>query len=56
MTAIKLGVDGYRQGRVMGFDPATERVLEQPPPREAGYEGDGSNPPEPPAAYRKRHL
>lgn len=56
MTAIKLGVDGYRQGRVMAFDPASQRVLDQPPPRQGEYEGDGSNPPDAPAAYQKRHI
>ncbi len=56
MTAIKLGVDSYRQGRVMAFDPETEKVLDAPPPRHPGFEGDGSNPDDPPAAYRKRHL
>jgi predicted dehydrogenase len=56
MTAIKLGVDSYRQGRVMAFDPVKEAVLDAPPPRDAGYEGDGSNPPDAPAAYQKRHL
>lgn len=33
MVAIKLGVDSYREGRVMAFDPKTRRVLDQPPPR-----------------------
>lgn len=33
MVAIKLGVDSYREGRVMAFDPATRRILDQPPPR-----------------------
>lgn len=56
MTAIKLGVDSYRNGRVMAFDPRSETILDQPPPRDPGYEGDGSNPTDPPAAYRKRHL
>ncbi len=35
MTAIKLGVDSYRQGKVLAFDPSTRRVLKQPPPRKA---------------------
>jgi predicted dehydrogenase len=33
MVAIKLGVESYRQGRVMAFDPAAKRVLKQPPAR-----------------------
>lgn len=45
MTAIRLGVDSYRQGRIMAFDPQSQRVLDAPPPR-PGYEGDGSNSPE----------
>jgi predicted dehydrogenase len=32
MTAIRLGVDSYRQGRTMAFDPKTRRVLERVPP------------------------
>jgi predicted dehydrogenase len=32
MTAIKMGVDSYRQGRVMAFDPKTRRILAAPPP------------------------
>ncbi|MGH9340558.1 MAG: Gfo/Idh/MocA family protein [Acidobacteriota bacterium] len=35
MVAIKLGVDSYREGKVMAFDPATRRILEQPPARAA---------------------
>ena len=30
MTAIKLGVDSYRQGKVMAFDPSSRRILRQP--------------------------
>ena len=41
MTAIRLGVDSYREGRVMFFG--------KPAPR-PGYEGDGKNNPE----YRER--
>ena len=33
MTAIKLGVDSYRQGRVMLFDPQTRRIIDKPPDR-----------------------
>src|SRR6058998_3121094 len=33
MVAIKLGVDSYRQGRLLAFDPATRRVLKDPPAR-----------------------
>ncbi len=33
MVAIKLGVESYRQGKVMAFDPATRHVLKQPPAR-----------------------
>ena len=32
MAAIKLGVDSYRAGRVMAFDPKTRRVIGAPPP------------------------
>ena len=45
MAAIKLGVDSYRQGRVMAFDPSTERLLDKAPAR-AAYEGDGRNRPD----------
>jgi predicted dehydrogenase len=33
MVAIRLGVDSYREGKVMAFDPATRRILKQPAPR-----------------------
>ncbi len=33
MTAIKLGVESYRQGKVMAFDPSVRRLLKQPPSR-----------------------
>jgi predicted dehydrogenase len=56
MTAIKLGVDSYRQGRMMAFDPFSERVLDQPPPRSREFEGDGANDPNAPAAYQKRGI
>ncbi len=54
MVAIRLGVDSYRSGQLMCFDPATETVLDAPPPRHPGYEGDGANDPLGPAQYRKR--
>jgi predicted dehydrogenase len=42
MTAIKLGVDSYREGKMMLWDPARERRTDQPPARKE-YEGDGQN-------------
>jgi hypothetical protein len=30
MAAIKLGVDSYRQGRVLAFDPKTRQVIYPP--------------------------
>ncbi len=54
MVAIKLGVDSYRSGQLMAFDPHTERVLDKVPPRQPGYEGNGTNRPDAPPAYRKR--
>jgi predicted dehydrogenase len=33
MTAIKLGVDSYREGKIMAFDPQTRRLLNRPPQR-----------------------
>ena len=33
MTAIKMGVDSYRYGRIMAFDPATRKILDAPPVR-----------------------
>jgi predicted dehydrogenase len=46
MTAICLGVQSYRQGRMMIFDPARETLLDKAPPR-PGYEGAGVNYDEP---------
>jgi predicted dehydrogenase len=46
MTAIKLGVDSYRQNRMMFFDPEREAVVDRAPQR-PGYEGDGANYDEP---------
>lgn len=34
MTAIKLGVDSYRDGTVKVFDPGSRKVLSEPPERE----------------------
>jgi hypothetical protein len=46
MTAIKLGVDSYRQSRLMAFDPRTRLVIGEAPPR-PGFEGTGENYDEP---------
>jgi predicted dehydrogenase len=56
MVAIKLGVDSYRQGRVFGFEPEDEEILDPPPERPRGYEGDGANAPGAPAQYGKRGV
>jgi len=45
MTAIRLGVDSYRDGRLRHFDARTQRVTERAPAR-PGYEGDGRNRPD----------
>jgi predicted dehydrogenase len=42
MTAIRLGVDAYRDGSQKLFDPESQRQLSAAPRRPA-YEGDGSN-------------
>ena len=42
MTAIKLGVDSYREGSAKVFDAASQRVVERAVSR-PGYEGDGKN-------------
>ncbi len=47
MTAIRLGVDAYRQNKMMAFDPKTEKVTRTAPRRPA-YEGTGKNVQEPP--------
>ena len=47
MTAIRLGVDSYRSGRMMAFDPHGERARPFAGPR-PGYEGSGQNFEEPP--------
>lgn len=54
MVAIGLGVESYRTGRMMGFDPESERILADVPPRQPGYEGSGRNDPDAPPAYQKR--
>ena len=54
MVAIKLGVDSYRSGRIMAFDPVAERIVNRPPPRHPGFEGDGINDPDAPPGYQKR--
>ncbi len=33
MTAIKMGVESYRQGRALAFDPKTRKLLSRPVPR-----------------------
>ena len=47
MTAIRLGVDSYRSGRMVAFDPHGERARPFAGPR-PGYEGSGQNFEEPP--------
>lgn len=42
MTAIRLGVDSYRQGRMLTYDPKTHKVTDKFAPR-PGYEGKGEN-------------
>jgi predicted dehydrogenase len=42
ITAIKLGVAAYRDGRTMFFDPAARRIVDKPAPRPE-YQGDGRN-------------
>lgn len=54
MVAIGLGVESYRTGRMMGFDPESERILADVPSRQPGYEGSGRNDPDAPPAYQKR--
>jgi predicted dehydrogenase len=46
MTAIKLSADSYRQRRMLAWDPHTERMAKEAPPR-AGWEGTGENYKEP---------
>lgn len=47
MTAIRLGVDSYRSGRMVAFDPHSQRVVPYSEPRPE-YEGSGKNYDEPP--------
>lgn len=42
ITAIKMGVYAYREGRTKFFDPATRKLVEKPRPRPE-YQGDGKN-------------
>jgi predicted dehydrogenase len=46
MTAIKLGVDSYRESKMMLWDAQRERRVDQLPPRQE-YPGDGQNHEEP---------
>jgi predicted dehydrogenase len=46
MTAIKLGVDSYREGKMMLWDAERERRMDQAPARKE-YPGDGRNHEEP---------
>ncbi|MBI1357681.1 MAG: gfo/Idh/MocA family oxidoreductase [Acidobacteria bacterium] len=47
MTAIKMGVDSYREGKMLAWDASRQRVV-QPKADRPGYEGDGQNHEEPP--------
>ena len=47
MAAIRMGVDSYRSGRMIAFDPHSERLIALPE-RRPGYEGSGKNVDEPP--------
>jgi len=46
MTAIRLGVDSYRQNKLLAFDPRSEKVIRAAAKR-PGYEGAGRNVEEP---------
>ena len=46
MTAIRLGVDSYREGKMMLWDPKREQRIDSAPARPT-YEGDGQNHEEP---------
>ncbi len=52
MTAIKLGVDSYREGKMMLWDPVRERRVDKAPERTV-YEGDGQNHEEPRQSFRR---
>ena len=45
-AAIKLGVDSYRQGKMMIWDPERERLMAEAPERKI-YKGSGINHDEP---------
>ena len=47
MAAIRLGVDSYRRGRMIAYDPHGQRVIPVPESRPL-YEGSGKNYEEPP--------
>jgi len=51
MTAIRLGVDSYREGKVKFFDAIAQKPVERGATR-ASYEGDGKNPAD--SKYNKR--
>lgn len=46
MTAIRLGVDSYREGKVKCFDARTRRVVDKPVIAREAFEGDGKNRPD----------
>jgi hypothetical protein len=51
MTAIKLGVDSYREGKVMCWDARAGKLTDKPANRPS-YEGTGENAPD--SRYKKR--
>ena len=53
MVAIRLGVDSYRSGRMLAFDPDSERLVPAADERPA-YEGNGKNVDEPPRRPPRR--
>lgn len=53
MTGIRLGVDSYRTGRMIAYDPHGQRVVPAPQPRPE-YEGTGKNFDEPPRRPPRR--
>ena len=42
MTAIRLGVDSYREGRILLLDPKAQKLVKKMPKRPE-WEGDGQN-------------
>ena len=52
MTAIKLGVDSYREGKTMLWDPVREQRIDQEPARTT-YQGEGKNYDEPRRSFRR---